>query len=87
LTLTTLDPAVGTPGRCCTSQAPYKWPGRLRKVSVALRLSRTPVNSRNELAVVATSLTTGKDGPEIASEQVADVLPPGSSGTSTSPPT
>ncbi len=82
LTLTTLDPAVGTPGAVLhVAGAVQGGPERLRKVSVALRLSRTPVNSRNELAGVATGLTTGKDGPEIASEQVADLLPPGSSGT------
>jgi Family of unknown function (DUF6049) len=82
LTVTTLDPAVGTPGSVLhVAGAVEAGPERLRKVSVVVRLSRTPVNSRNELAGVASGLTTGKDGAQIASEQVADVLPPGSSGT------
>jgi Family of unknown function (DUF6049) len=82
LTLTTLDPAVGTPGaELHVAGTVLNGPERLRKVSVELRLSRTPVNSRNELAGVASGLTTGKDGAQIASQPIADVLTPGSSGT------
>jgi hypothetical protein len=82
LTLTTLDPAVGTPGAMLhVAGSVVSGRERLRKVTVGLHLSRTPVNSRNELAGVASGLTTGKDGAQIASEAVADVLTPGSSGT------
>ena len=63
LTLTTLDPAVGTPGAVLHVAGSVRTGReRLRNVSVALRLSRTPVNSRDELAGVASGLTTGKDG-------------------------
>jgi hypothetical protein len=82
LNLTTLDPAVGTPGAMLhVAGSVVSGRERLRKVSVGLHLSRTPVNSRNELAGVASGLTTGKDGAQIASQAVADVLTPGSSGT------
>jgi hypothetical protein len=82
LTLTTLDPAVGTPGAVLhVAGSVRSGQERLRNVSVALRLSRTPVNSRNELAGVASGLTNGKDGAVIASAPIADVLAPGSSGT------
>jgi hypothetical protein len=82
LTLTTLDPAVGTPGGVLhVAGALQTGRERLRAVSVALRLSRTPVNSRAELASVAAGLTTGKDGDAVASQQVADVLTPGSTAT------
>jgi Family of unknown function (DUF6049) len=82
LTLTTLDPAVGTPGEVLhVAGSVLTGRERLRNVSVALRLSRTPVNSRTELAGVAAGLTTGKDGDVITSQQVADTLPPGSTAT------
>jgi Family of unknown function (DUF6049) len=82
LTLTTLDPAVGTPGGILHVAGSVRTGReRLRSVSVALRLSRTPVNSRAELAGVASGLTTGKDGDVISSQQVADALTPGSTAT------
>jgi Family of unknown function (DUF6049) len=82
LTLTTLDPAVGTPGGILQVAGSVRaGRERLRNVHVALRLSRTPVNSRTELAGVAAGLTTGKDGDVITSQQVADALTPGSTAT------
>ena len=82
MTLTTLDPAVGTPGAMLhVTGSVRSGRERLRNVTVALRLSRTPVNSRNELAGVASGLTTGKDGAVITSAPIADALTAGSSGT------
>jgi hypothetical protein len=79
VSLTTLDPAVATPGAVLhVAGSVRSGRERLRDVSVALRLSHTPVNSRNELAGVASGLTTGKDGAVIASQPVADLLTPGS---------
>jgi hypothetical protein len=82
LSLTTLDPAVGTPGAVLhVAGSVRSGRERLRNVTVALRLSHTPVNSRNELAGVASGLTTGKDGAVITSQPVADLLTPGSIAT------
>ena len=82
ITVTTLDPAVGTPGRVLHVAGSVRSGGeRLRNVRVSLLLSRTPVNSRNELAGVAAGLTTGKDGDAVASQPVADVLASGASTT------
>jgi Family of unknown function (DUF6049) len=82
VTVTTLDPAVGTPGGILHVAGSVRTGReRLRNVSVALRLSRTPVNGRSELAGVAAGLTTGKDGAVITSQQVADALTPGSIAT------
>ena len=83
LTLTTLDPAVGTPGAVLhVAGAVRSGRERLRKVSVALRLSRTPVNSRNELAGVASGPHDGQGRRGRSRRQpVADLLTPGSSAT------
>jgi hypothetical protein len=80
VTVTTLDPAVGAPGgQLHVTGSVRSGRERLRNVSVALRLSRTPVNSRAELAGVASGLTTGKDGDVVTSAPVAAELLPGSS--------
>jgi Family of unknown function (DUF6049) len=82
LTLTTLDPAVATPGGALhVAGSVRSGRERLRNVSVSLRLSRTPVNSRAELAGVASGSTTSKDGDAIASQEVADLLTPRSIAT------
>lgn len=80
IAIATLDPAVGTPGgRLHVSGTVTVGDLRLRDVQVSLRLSRTQVNSRSELAGVASGLTTGKDGDVIARQAVSDALPAGSS--------
>ncbi|MGZ4608772.1 MAG: DUF6049 family protein [Actinomycetes bacterium] len=78
VSISTLDPTVGTPGgRLHVTGTVLVGSSRLRNVEVALRLSRTRVNSRSELAGVAAGLTTGKDGDVIARQQVPGSLAPG----------
>jgi hypothetical protein len=72
--VTTLDPVIGRPGGALTVSGTVRGGReRLRDVHVALRLSQTPVNSRAELAGVASGLTTGKDGDVVRDEAIADL--------------
>lgn len=78
VSIDTLDPAVGTPGeRLHVAGTVRVGAERLRDVTVHLRLSRSPVNSRSELAGVAEGRTTGKDGPAVASQSVPGTVQAG----------
>lgn len=71
LSISSLDPVVATPGAELNVTGTVRsGTERLRDVRVALRLSRTRVNSRSELSGVASGLTTGKDGDVITSSPV-----------------
>jgi hypothetical protein len=75
ITIATLDPTVGTPGgRLHVTGSVTGGTLRLSDVQVSLRLSRTRVNSRAELAGVASGETTGKDGDVIANQAVPGTL-------------
>lgn len=82
ITIGTLDPTIATPGgRVHVTGTVQVGDQRLRDVAVSLRLSRTRVNSRSELAGVASGLTTGKDGDVIARQPVTgDLLAGGVTG-------
>ncbi len=72
--VTTLEPVVARPGgELAVSGTVRGGRERLRDVTVALRLSQTPVNSRAELSGVASGLTTGKDGDVVVDEALADL--------------
>lgn len=78
----TLDPVVGTPGaRLHVTGTVLSGRETLRDVRVNLRLSRSRVNSRAELAGVAAGLTTSKDGEVIASQAVPGSLSAGLGAT------
>jgi hypothetical protein len=69
ISIGSLDPTVGTPGgRLHVTGTVTTGRQRLRDLQVSLRLSRTPVNSRAELAGVAAGATASKDGDVVASQ-------------------
>ncbi|MDQ1627861.1 MAG: hypothetical protein QOI54_1605 [Actinomycetota bacterium] len=81
ITVDGLEPTIATPGgQLQVTGEVRSGRERLRGVRVALRLSRTPVNSRAELDGVASGLTTGKDGDVVASQQMSDLSSGGSAG-------
>lgn len=70
--LTTLDPAIATPGSTLKTAGTVTntSDGRLSGVEVRLRLSRTRVNSRAELAAVAEGRAPSRDGVVVASQSL-----------------
>lgn len=76
--LSTLTPAIGTTGTTIRAAGSVAATGeeRLRDVEVRLRLSRTRVNSRAELAAVAAGRAPSRDGVTVVRERLpADLMP------------
>ena len=78
--LRTLDPAVGGPGATLRATGVLSITGKqvLTDVELRLRLSRTRLNSRGELAAVGAGRTSSRDGDIVAQQQLPGRLTAGS---------
>ena len=78
--LDTLDPAVGVPGATLRAAGLFRVTSNqiLTDVELRLRLSRTRLNSRGELAAAALDRTSSRDGDIVARQQLPGRLATGS---------
>lgn len=81
--LTSLTPAIGTPGARLRATGVLKVIGALTltEIEVRLRISRTRLNSRGELTAVAAGRTSSRDGDIVARQDLRGQLTSGQQAT------